>query len=102
MRLDGAAKRGQLALLTGIPESNLSAMNTGKRPMTMESARRIVAAVPGLSVLDLGAREEGAAPDARPALSRLAALEDALTVFSEEATARLAVLEEALGLAAQR
>lgn len=48
-------KRGELAARTGIPATNLSGMNTGRIPMTRESARRIATAVPGLTEADLGA-----------------------------------------------
>lgn len=46
--------RDSLAQLTGIPGTNLSSMNTGKKPMTMESAAKIADAT-GVSVLELGA-----------------------------------------------
>lgn len=44
-----------LAQLTGIPAGNLSQINTGNRDMTDGYADRIVAAVPGITRLDLGA-----------------------------------------------
>lgn len=68
--------REELARLTGIPATNLSAMNTGKRPMTGEMAARIVAAVPGITQADLGAPEEAdaapspAQPDRQEELER--------------------------------
>lgn len=66
--------RDELARLTGIPATNLSGMNTGRLPMTREAAERIVAAVPGVTVADLGAPLE--TREAPPPLSdRLATLE---------------------------
>lgn len=53
-RLPGAAKREQLAALTGIPAPNLSGLNTGRLSMTLQLATRIAEAVEGVSVLDLG------------------------------------------------
>lgn len=50
--------RDELARRTGIPASNLSAYNTGGRPMTQEMAERICEAVPGLTLAELGAPEE--------------------------------------------
>lgn len=46
-------QRGELARRTGITATNLSGMNTGRLPTTLEAAERIVAAVPGLTVDDL-------------------------------------------------
>lgn len=63
--------REKLAELTGIPASNLSGMNTGRLVMTLESAQRIAAAVPGLSVLELGAPLEHADPAGLTLLGRL-------------------------------
>lgn len=48
-------KRGELSRLTGIPPTNLSGMNTGRLPTTLEAAHRIVRVVPGIDVEDLGA-----------------------------------------------
>jgi len=59
-RLDAPKERRELlARLTRIPAPDLSAMNTGKRPMTMAKAERIMAAVPGVTLLDLGAPVAG-------------------------------------------
>lgn len=53
-RLDvGKDQRGELARRTGISATNLSGMNTGRLPTTLEAAERIVKAVPGLTVDDL-------------------------------------------------
>lgn len=104
-RLDPPTRQ-ELSRLTGIAEPNLSGMNTGRLPMTLESAARIVAAVPGLTVADLGAREEEVAQSDPTVLDRLQRLEDALEKErrdrSRERTAlagRLAVLEAAAGIA---
>lgn len=53
--LDGPDKRGQLAERTGIQATDLSQLNTGKRPMTMALATRIASAVDGFTIDDLGA-----------------------------------------------
>lgn len=71
-------KRERLAELTGIPAPNLSRMNTGKMPMTLATAEKIVQVVPGITVLDLGATEAGDDAVARTALLRLAELEATL------------------------
>lgn len=68
--------REELAALTGIAANDLSALNTGKRAMTIHMARRIANAVEGVSVLDLGAREEVAPEEATLIADRLQALED--------------------------
>ena len=89
-------KREELARLTGIPPTNLSAMNTGKLPMTMEMAGRIVRAVPGVSLLDLGAPEAAAPEEATFLRGRLAEVSSSLAeVLDEQKSldARLAVLE---------
>jgi len=79
LRLDvEKGNREELARLTGIPATSLSAMNTGRRAMTPEMAARIAAAVPGLSVLELGAPEEEAGREEQSMLARLEALEAAL------------------------
>lgn len=68
-------KRGELARLTGIPPTNLSGMNRGRLPMTPETALRIVQAVPGLTLEELGAPEEQPAIGVLPVGARLEALE---------------------------
>lgn len=74
LRLDVAkGHREELARLTGIPAPNLSGFNTGRRPLTMEMAQRIVAAVPGLTLADLGA--PAAEPENPSFPDRLATLE---------------------------
>ena len=70
--------RDELARLTSIPASNLSGLNTGRLPMTTEMAQKIADAVPGLSVLELGAPEEEADAEGQTLLRRLTELEDAL------------------------
>lgn len=72
------ARREKLAELTGIPAPNLSGLNTGRLPMTREMAQRIVDAVPGLSVLELGAPAEEADDAGETLLTRLEELEAAL------------------------
>lgn len=71
-------KREALAAATGIPASNLSAMNRGRLPVTPESAAKIMAAVPGVTLLDLGAPEVSDDAQSLLALDRLAKLEVAL------------------------
>jgi hypothetical protein len=63
--------RKELARLTGIAEPNLSGMNTGRLPTTLESAERICAKVPGLTLADLGAREAEVAESDPTVLDRL-------------------------------
>lgn len=80
-RLDAPkGRRELLADLTGIPAPNLSGMNTGRIPMTMEMARRIADVVPGLSVQELGAPAEG---DGVPRVRRLPRLEELATDLAE-------------------
>lgn len=67
--------RGELARLTGIQATVLSAINTGKRPMTLETAQRIADAVPGVTLIDLGAPEESAPVEYPLIRRRLEALE---------------------------
>ena len=86
----GKGQLEELARLTGIPASNLSSMNTGRLPMTMATAERIAAAVPGLSVLDLGAPSEAAAAEDPPlVLVRLQRVEETIAQIQS----RLARLE---------
>lgn len=54
-------KRGELARLTRIAATDLSAMNQGNRPMTEATARRIMDAVPGVTMADLGQPQENPA-----------------------------------------
>lgn len=54
-RLPPPATRDQLAALLRIKPTNLTKMNTGHLPMTIEYAQRIADVVPGLTVADLGA-----------------------------------------------
>lgn len=97
LRLDvPKGHREELARLTGIPATSLSAMNTGHRPMTMAQAERIAAAVPGLTLLDLGAREEEANVEHRSIVARLEEAEAALNDLGpqlERLARRVAALE---------
>lgn len=68
-------KREKLSELTGIPVSNLSSMNTGRMPMTLEMAQRIVRAVPGVTLADLGAPEAVVAQHEPLVLARLEQVE---------------------------
>jgi hypothetical protein len=70
--------RDELARRTGIKATNLSQINTGKRDMTDNYARRIADVVPGVSPADLGSDEGSGAAKALLLLDRLAALEAAL------------------------
>ena len=106
LRLDvEKAHREVLAERTGIPATSLSAMNTGKRPMTPAMARRIVAAVPGLTVLDLGAVEDEDDEEAQTLRDRLEEAELELArvgpILTELAD-RVEALERLAGRAAQR
>lgn len=97
-------KREELARLTGLQPTDLSRLNTGKRSMTMSLATRIAAAVPGVTVLDLGAPEEAADEPSLAMLSdlrrRLAEIEAALEQFGPDLAvlgglpARVAALEQ--------
>ena len=87
-------KREELAKRTGIPASNLSSMNTGGMPMTMEQARKIVAAVPGLTLADLGAPEAVVAARDPTVLDRLGELADDLA----EAVRDISRLQERVAL----
>jgi hypothetical protein len=72
--------RGELARLTGIPATNLSAINQGNKPLTPESAQKIMDAVPGVTLLDLGASDEIVADDplSQLLIERVARLEEAV------------------------
>lgn len=85
-------KRGELARLTGIPPTNLSGMNKGRLPMTPESALRIMQAVPGLTLEELGAPEERQATDVLPLGVRLEALEARLARLYAETARGFALL----------
>lgn len=97
--------RDELARRTGIPGTNLSSMNTGKRRMTMNMARRIVAQVPGSTVLELGAPIRDADPAGQSFLAHLEALAEkvahllnrdvAVTAELADVRTRLAKLENA-------
>lgn len=70
-------KREELARLTGISATNLSAMNTGNMPTTIEAATRIADAVEGVTVFDLGAPAEAVSdPAALLVIDRLGSLEE--------------------------
>ena len=89
-RLDAPKERRELlARLTRIPAPDLSAMNTGKRPMTMAKAERIMAAVPGVTLLDLGAPVAGEVQPARLALA-LAQLREAMEAVTFPRAMRVA------------
>ncbi len=68
-------KREELAKRAGIPASNLSSLNTGGLPMTIEQAQKIVDAVPGVTLADLGAPEEVVAVQVPGVLDRLQSLQ---------------------------
>jgi transcriptional regulator with XRE-family HTH domain len=61
--------RDELARLTGISGSTLSGYNSGKRPLGMANAHKI-AAVLGVSLYDLGAREPHSSDFARSLLGQ--------------------------------
>lgn len=90
-------KRGELARLTGIPATNLSAMNTGNMPMTMEMAERIAAAIEGLSVLELGAPLELADQRGQTLLDRLQEVEDLVAEGFARLAEGIARVERRLG-----
>ena len=95
LRLDvEKGHREKLAELTGIPAPNLSGMNTGRIPMTRETAQRIADAVPGFSVLELGAPVEEADDAGETMLSRLRSLEAALAEAVGLMREALALLRE--------
>jgi hypothetical protein len=77
--------RDELARRTGIPGTNLSAINRANRAMTDGYAIRIANAVEGVSPADLGSDAGGGGAQALLTLDRLQALEAA---FREEQTAR--------------
>lgn len=81
--------RDALAQLTGIPGTNLSSMNTGNKPMTVGTAKKIAAAT-GVTLLELGAPLEAVKGDQRDLFFLLAEARD-------EAERGRAALLESLG-----
>ena len=98
LRLDvKQGHREKLSELTGIPPPNLSGMNSGRLPMTMEMAQRITDVIPGLSVLELGAPEEQADAEGETLLSRLGELAAAHAAAARKQTTMardIALLQE--------
>lgn len=77
-RLEGKGKREQLAALVGVAPNDLSAINTGNKPMTAQLALRIASAVPGVTPLDLRPPQEAEAVLDPGVFDRLRELEDAV------------------------
>lgn len=77
-RLEGKGKREQLAALSGITPTDLSALNTGHKSMTPQLALRIAQAVPGITPLDLRPPQEEEVSLDPGVLDRLRELEDAV------------------------
>lgn len=69
------ATRDELAIRMGIKPTNLSKLNTGNLPMTLDYAKRIASVVPRLTVADLGAPSSVADEEDPIVLDRLRSLE---------------------------
>lgn len=96
--------RDSLARLTDIPATNLSSMNTGKKPMTVATAKKIAEAT-GITLLELGAPLEAVEGDERDLFFLLAEARDeaergrgALLAALGSIDARLSQIERRLGL----
>jgi transcriptional regulator with XRE-family HTH domain len=113
-QLEGPAKRDQLADLTGITPTTLSAYNSGNRPLGIANARRIVEALGDagvdVSLLELGAPAGEADARGQRLVDRLEELADRLSDSMERQAkltkevsllrARVRKLEERRGLVA--
>lgn len=94
-------KREELARLTGLQASDLSALNTGNRAMTLDVAQRIADAVEGVTIYDLGAPATAEGDEGPLLLQRLARLEassENLTTSLELLTTKMDALLVALGV----
>jgi hypothetical protein len=103
-RLGVTNGRDSLAQLTGIPGTNLSAMNTGKKRMTVEQGQKIAKAT-GATLLELGAPVAAVAPEERSLFDLLATAQDeaergrgALLEALTSIDVRLSRIEKQLGL----
>lgn len=103
-RLGVTNGRDSLAQLTGIPATNLSSMNTGNKPMTVEQGQKIVKAT-GVTLLELGAPLEAVESEDRSLFDLLATARDeaergrgALLEALTSIDVRLSRIERQLGL----
>lgn len=90
--------RDELARLTGIPATSLSSVNTGKRPLTLDAARRISEAT-GVALSELGAEAEES-PIARleSLVAETEAGRQAVIASLASIDVRLSRIEERLGI----
>lgn len=96
--------RDALATISGIGGTSLSSINGGDRPLSLDAARKIMAAVPGTTLLELGA-PLGLVEDDRNVYDRLEELvtqaeagRAAVIENLASIDARLSRIERSLGL----
>src|ERR1044072_3375769 len=87
-----AGSRDKLAAETGIPAPNLSAINNGRRPLTVDYAERIMAVYPEGTLQSLGGEAATVVQRRRSVLDRLEALEATVAVEGEAVAKSLQAL----------